>query len=179
MRATETKDARLGTVDRSGDEFRLAFVRDYAHSTPRVWRWLTDPDRTRTWWADSVIDLRVGGAFSLRWLNGADGKPLDWWPGEIIELEPERVLAHTNVTHGVLRWELHPTPAGTRLLLTNTISPSEDRLVTMSLGGWHLHLDHLRDSLEGRVIDWTRWYPTFGDKWDDVHTQYQRVTGLP
>jgi hypothetical protein len=78
----------------------------------------------------------------------------------------------------MLRWELEAIPTGTRLRFTNTLVPGEPRYVTMSLGGWHLHLDHLYGALEGESPDWTRWYPDYGPAWQKVHDEYREATAL-
>jgi uncharacterized protein YndB with AHSA1/START domain len=169
----------LGSVERVGDDlFELRFVRDYPHPVETVWRSLTDPAQTSLWWAESRIDLRVGGSLDLRWLNGEDGAPQEWTRGEILSLDEGRSIEFTNSVHGMLRWELEPTPDGTRLTLVNRVSPGEERFVPMSLGGWHMHLDHLAAVLEGGRIDWPRWYPEhFGD-WEVLRDEYRRVTGV-
>jgi uncharacterized protein YndB with AHSA1/START domain len=180
-RATNTDLARfpLGTATGTGEDWRLDFVRDYPHPPERIWRSLTDPGQTRLWWAESDIDLRVGGRFNLRWLNGPDSQPMDWWDGQITVLEPPHLLEHTNSVHGVLRWQVEPTDRGTRLTFTNRITVPEKRFVTMSLAGWHAHLDHLLESVELREPDWPSWYQEFGEPWEELHTRYQAATGLP
>jgi len=169
---------QFGTVKRVGASFELTFDRDYPHPVDVVWASITDPDKTRLWWAESRIDPRVGGEFAVRWLNGEDGRPMEWLGGEILALDPGRLIEITNAQHGFLRWRVAPTPSGTRLAFTNRLTPPEERFVTMSLGGWHLHLDHLASVLAGGSVDWSTWYPDFGPAWTAVHERYRRVTGL-
>jgi len=184
------RTAPLGTAERqdsAGDSvpapgepaYLLRFEREYGHTVDTVWRYLTEPLKTRQWWAESRIEPNVGGRFDLRWLNGDDGNPLEWWRGTLTEIEPHRVLEHTNSAHGLLRWQLAPTASGTALTFLNTITPPEPRFVTLSLGGWHLHLEHLGAALDGAVIDWPHWYRDFGAHFDDVHARYRNSTGLP
>jgi uncharacterized protein YndB with AHSA1/START domain len=172
--------ASLGTLQRHGDSFELRFTRDFAHEPAALWRAITDPDSTRRWWAETVVDLRVGGEWRVRWLNGEDGGPLEWLSGRIVELEPERLVEFTNEAHGVLRWQLEPIASGTRLVLVNTVAPPEPRFVTMSLAGWHVHLEHLSAVLDGSVvaIDWPHWYRDHFPRWQRLHAAYQESTGL-
>jgi uncharacterized protein YndB with AHSA1/START domain len=175
----DTARSPLGSVERLADDlFELRFERDYPHPIDAVWRSLTDPRETRLWWAESRIDLRVGGVFDLRWLNGEDGRPQHWTHGEIVALDEGRSIEITNSDHGVLLWTVEPVDRGTRLTMINRVRPGEQRHVTMSLGGWHVHLDHLADTLDGGHIDWTRWYPEHFSEWETVHAEYRRVTGL-
>lgn len=45
----------------------------------------------------------------------------------------------------------------------------------MSLGGWHAHLDHLHEALDGKEIGWADWYPDFLNAWQSFHDEYQKV----
>jgi len=42
----------------------------------------------------------------------------------------------------------------------------------MSLGGWHVHLDHLADVLDGESVDWPNWNADFLPAWESVRDQY-------
>lgn len=175
---TDYRRFPLGTFSRDAGTVELVFVREYPYPVERIWRSITDPRQTRLWWAESEIELRTGGRFALRWLNGEDGKALDWWDGEITAIEPERLLEHTNSVHGLLRWELEPIENGTRLRLTDRIAPDEDRYIAMSLAGWHVHLDHLLESIEGREPRWDNWYKVHAAGWEIVRADYRREYGL-
>jgi uncharacterized protein YndB with AHSA1/START domain len=169
----------LGTLLRTGDIAELTFVRDYPYSPERIWASITDPEQTRLWWAEARIDLATGGRFDLRWLNGEDGTPLDWTSGEVTELDPLRLLEHSNSTHGRLRWRLEPNEGGTTLIFVNQIAPGDDRFIAMSLAGWHTHLDHLPDAIEGRGPSWDSWYEVHFPRWEELHAAYRRVGDLP
>jgi uncharacterized protein YndB with AHSA1/START domain len=166
----------LGNViAHAGDRYSLTFVRDYPHSIDRIWQAITDPERTRTWWAATRIDLREGGQFDVQWLNGENGQPQHWTTGVILYLDPPNLLEQTNSDHGVLRWELAPLAGdSTRLTFTNEFS-GEGKWVPMSLGGWHAHLDHLHEALDGKEIGWADWYPDFIHAWQSLHDEYQKV----
>jgi hypothetical protein len=63
--------------------------------------------------------------------------------------------------------------------LTFTASyPERDEETRLSLlAGWHIHLDHLADALEGRAQDWPRWMDEQLPRWQEHHERYAaRVT---
>lgn len=170
----------LGTITALGEgEYESRFVRDLPHEVTRVWAAITDPRITVRWWAEARIDARVGGEFRVRWLNGEDGSPREWLAGEIVGLDAPRFIELTNEAHGVLRWQLAPTPGGTRLVFT--VGPVTEEFATMSLAGWHVHLDHLAAVLDGAVdaVDWPNWYRDYLPRWERVRAGYQTATGLP
>ncbi len=43
----------------------------------------------------------------------------------------------------------------------------------MSLASWHVHLDHLKESLSGKAVDWPRWWDDFYPSWEKIHASYQ------
>ncbi|KQO99600.1 SRPBCC family protein [Leifsonia sp. Leaf264] len=169
-RHSSQDSAPLGSVERVDEDWRITFVREYGHQVDEVWAMLTDPGLTRLWWADARIEPRVGGRFDLRWLNSPEAG--EWWAGAVTAWEPGRLLEFTNSEHGLLRWELEPTDAGTRLRFTDLIRPEEERFVAMSLAGWHLHLDHLADALDGTGQDWDGWMQRWLPTWQDLHAEY-------
>ncbi len=152
-----------GAVLHGGERATLTLQREYPHPVAALWTALTVPEVTRRWWAALRADLRPGGEFSLMWLNG-DPAELEWWPGQVVALDPPRLLEHTSSEHGLLRWELEPVEAGalrarTRLRLTNELE-GEDAWVPMSLAVWHLHLEALERALTGGAVDWLDWSVT-------------------
>ena len=169
----------LGSVEQQGKAYTLDFEREYPFSAETIWAALTRPELTAQWWAEAEIDLRVGEVFRLRWLNSKDGEAQHWTGGEITALEPLQLLEHTNSDHGMLRWHLEERDGSTVLTLTNVVTPPERRFVTMSLAGWHVHLDHLQEALEGGTIDWPNWYPDYESAWAELREIYADINGLP
>lgn len=172
----------LGSVDRRSDDSAvLTLVRDYPFPAGEVWAMLIDPANTEKWWARTRGAARTGSSFDLKWLNAKDtgeGNELDWWNGKVLAAEPERLFEITNAMHGTIRVELESTDggAGTRMVFTNTIhAPEEVHL--MSLAGWHCHLDHLQEALEGKSVDWPHWWDDFYPAWETIHTAYQAAQG--
>ena len=45
----------------------------------------------------------------------------------------------------------------------------------MSLAGWHVHLDHLQEALEGKSVDWQHWWDDFYPCWEQAHALYAAV----
>lgn len=154
---------------------RLVFVREYAHPTYRVWAAITDPGETVRWWAAARGKAEVGSEFSLKWLNGGDNE-LEWWHGEVLRCDPPRLFEHSNSQHGLLRWELESAVVGgkedgTRLTFINVVAAPGDT-VSMGLAGWHVHLDHLQEALEGKDVDWPAWHQDFLPAWEKIHQGY-------
>ncbi|MGO4383447.1 SRPBCC domain-containing protein [Specibacter sp. RAF43] len=165
----------LGTVETlDGDRVKLTFTRDYAAARETVWAMLTDPEQTIRWWAMVRGAARTGSSFDLKWLNVKDlghGTDLDWWNGHVVEAAEPRVLEITNAMHGIIRAELTALTGKTRLVFTNIISVPEE-MVLMSLAGWHVHLDHLQEALDGKSVDWPHWWDDFYPCWEKVHAAY-------
>jgi len=168
----------LGTVSRLGpDRTQLTLTRDYAAAPEKVWAMLTEPGQTQQWWCKVRGTARTGSSFDLKWLNVKDeghGIETDWWNGRVIEAVEPQVLELSNSMHGTIKVELSPLGSGTRLVFTNTISVPED-VVLMSLAGWHVHLDHLQEALEGKSVDWQHWWDDFYPCWEQVHAAYTKA----
>lgn len=152
----------------------LVFTRRYAAAPEVVWAMLTDPAKTLMWWAKVRGNAKTGSSFDLKWLNVKDeghGIETDWWYGRVIEADEPRILEISNSMHGRIRIELEPDGDGTRLLFRNTVAvPAE--VVLMSLAGWHVHLDHLQEALEGKSVDWQHWWDDFYPCWEKIHALY-------
>lgn len=120
----------------------------------RVWAYLTQPQFLRTWLAESIMDLRVGGAVALHFDTDevperAKAGAID--QGIITRYEPPHVLAYTwqKAPNGPITshvtFELEAVGNQVRLVLTHS------RLVPSSLAsfgtGWHTHLTVLQAHL--------------------------------
>lgn len=167
----------LGTVEQIDNERTvLSFERTYRHPVEDVWSALTKPEETVKWLAESDSRLQVGGHFNLQWLN-VDDANLEWWDGRILQIEPPHLLVYTNSAHGLLRWELEPADDdggnGSCLKFSNVVNAVGETAL-MSAAGWHAHLDHLREALDGNAMDWPRWWEDFHPSWEAIHAEYQR-----
>lgn len=141
------KDRPIGRIVRDGDEFTLLLEREYPVPIESVWNALVEPDKLARWLAPVRHDGRVGGRFAIDF--GAEQ------PGGIIRVwEPPRALAFDWGEDGgasLVRFDLEPTDAGTRLLLTHSRQSAE--LASGTGPGWHAHLDVLGVILEGGTFD--------------------------
>lgn len=136
---------------REDGSYEVRFERALAQSIEKVWAALTDPAVLRTWIGEVTIEPKIGGAFILRF-NGSSAV----MTGEITQFEPPRVIEYTwtepHYAPALVRWELAPDGAGTRLALTHTAPPEAHRSDVIGyLGGWHDYLDNLPAVLDGRT----------------------------
>ncbi|ALV47170.1 hypothetical protein MB46_18420 [Arthrobacter alpinus] len=152
----------------------LSLTRQYAAAPEVVWAMLTDPEKTQMWWAKVRGQSKTGSSFDLKWLNLKDeghGIESDWWYGRIVEANEPSLLEFSNDMHGRIRIELTPAENGTRLVFTNVIAVQPE-VVLMSLAGWHVHLDHLQEALDGKSVDWQHWWDDFYPCWEQAHALY-------
>ncbi|MEV8181752.1 SRPBCC domain-containing protein [Specibacter sp. NPDC078692] len=165
----------LGTAAAVDEErTELVFTRQYTAAPEAVWAMLTEPEKTPQWWAKVRGQAKTGSSFDLKWLNVKDeghGIETDWWNGRVVAAEAPRLLEISNSMHGRIRIELTATESGTAMTFSNTVAvPAE--VVLMSLAGWHVHLDHLHDALEGKSVDWQHWWDDFYPCWEQIHARY-------
>ena len=165
----------LGTATVLDEErTELAFTRHYPVAPDMLWDMLTNPEKTPMWWAKVRGQAKTGSSFDLKWLNVKDeghGIETDWWYGRVVEAEEPRLLEFTNTMHGRIRMELSPVGEGTELIFHNVVSVPEE-VVLMSLAGWHVHLDHLQEALDGKSVDWQHWWDDFHPCWQQAHALY-------
>lgn len=119
----------------------------------RVWAHLTESEKRARWFAAGAMDLRVGGALTLRFdharlshektpperWRGAEGHVAD---GVITRCEPPRLLAFTwgsGDDASEVAFELTARGTDVLLVLTHRKLPSRDDVADVS-GGWHAHL---------------------------------------
>jgi hypothetical protein len=43
---------------------------------------------------------------------------------------------------------------------------------TKVIAGWHIHLDHLEEVLDGGTIDWPNWDREHRPDWERIHERY-------
>lgn len=165
----------LGTCSPvDGERTELVFTRHYPGAPEAVWEMFTNPDKTVLWWAKTRGMAKSGSSFDLKWLNVKDeghGIETDWWYGRVIEAQAPRVFEISNAMHGRIRITLAADGDGTQVVFANTIEvPAE--VVNLSLAGWHVHLDHLQEALQGKSVDWQHWWDDFYPGWEQVHALY-------
>ena len=133
----------------------------------RVWDYLTQSDKRRTWLAAGPMELRAGGqvenVFRNSELTRNDDPPPAHMaafaehrvPGEIIACDPPHLLAYSwggaaeAGASSEVRFELAPRDG--KVLLTVTHRRLTDHGAMLNVAaGWHTHLGILADRLEGR-----------------------------
>ena len=134
---------------RSGGEIQAIMTRSFEHSPATVWAMLTDPARLPLWLAPGEIELRLGGAARLDFVDSGtviDSHVTALVPGSLLEYswsgpgEPARPV----------RWELTPENGGAQLTLTVRTPEGED--AGRACAGWEAHLEMLAAALEGVPI---------------------------
>jgi uncharacterized protein YndB with AHSA1/START domain len=165
---THPADATLRTRD---GRHVLRYERRLAHPIDRVWAAVTDPAELRGWLAEAEVDLAVGGRVDLRWLNTDDEGNTATATGRVTAVDPPRLVEYDTEPHGVLRFELREDGPGTALTFTITTRAPADQ-VDLARSGWHIHLEHLAEALDGRPVDWPRWTDEHRARFDEIHAAY-------
>ncbi|MEA2383506.1 MAG: hypothetical protein QOH72_3477 [Solirubrobacteraceae bacterium] len=168
---TTTTHPADGTLDTRDGRHVLRYERRLSHPIDRVWAALTEPRELRGWLADADIELVRGGRVQLRWLNSDDEGNSAVADGTVTALDPPRLLELDTDPHGILRWELREAGGGTDLTFTASV-PAPNEAVRLARAGWHIHLEHLADALDGRSVDWPAWSTEHRPRWDQIHDAY-------
>ena len=167
-----TTHAADGTLETRAGRHVLRYERRLAHPVSRVWAALTERSELRAWLAEAeVLELQPGGRVRLAWLNTDDQGNRAVASGTITALEPPRLLEMDVEPHGVLRFELREDGPGTALVFTVSVAAPMDQ-VGLALAGWHIHLEHLADALDGRPVDWPAWDAVHRPRWDALYAAY-------
>ena len=165
-----------GTLERRGDLRVIRFERRLGHPVERVWRALTEPGEIAAWLALAELDLVEGGDVVLTWQNTDPEGNTAVARGTVSALDPPRLVEFDTDIHGRLRWELEPDGDATRLRFTAEVElPDEYELEV--LAGWHIHLDHLEEVLDGGTIDWPNWSRDHMPAWERIRERYEAETG--
>ena len=134
------------TFTRRGDlvEARLSLLLD--NHIEEVWSALTQPFLLAQWLAPGEIELHVGGAAKLQFVDS--GIVID---SQVTAYKFQQVLEYSWSGPGEpvrpLRWELEPLGPITRLTLTLRLPADED--AGRAAAGWAAHLDMLAAALAG------------------------------
>jgi uncharacterized protein YndB with AHSA1/START domain len=133
----------------------LRFERRLAHPPEKVWKALTDPAELGHWFPQDLEGSFTPGG-TLRFVfRGTPptlgGKVITDFTGEVLEIDPPRVLAYT-WGEDTLRWSLTPDGDGCLLVFTDTLA--ERGKAARDGAGWHVCLDALLAQLGGPVNGW-------------------------
>lgn len=155
----------LGSVTREGETVVLTYERELSHPPEKVWRAITESEHLREWFPVDIIGERATGA-PLR---------LTFWPealeqageeieaagmdredptllGEVLTWEPPRVFEFTWDTER-LHFGLTPSESGTTLRVVIRTTEPAPRGYASTAAGYHMCLDALGASLDGRRIE--------------------------
>ena len=161
-------------VRKDGEKWTLVLERELAHPPAKVWRALTEPEHLREWAPfDADRKLDSVGAATLATV----GAPTPQVSQSQIKRADAPRLLEFDWGGQDIRWELQPTAAGgTRLTLWHNIARS---FVAMGAAGWHVCLDVLERSLDGRPIGRI----VGGDAlhfegWQRLHAEYAKQFGV-
>jgi uncharacterized protein YndB with AHSA1/START domain len=163
-----------GTLEIRDGTTVLRYERRLPHPVARVWRALTEPAELRGWLAEAELEPAPGGTVRLRWLNTDDEGNVAIARGNVARWEPPQVLELDTDIHGRLRFELEPDGAdATRLTFTVEHDALPGEAVVKVRAGWHIHLEHLAEALDGTPVDWPRWGEEHRPRWDALAQRYE------
>ncbi|MFU8850078.1 SRPBCC family protein [Micromonospora sp. SL1-18] len=155
-----------------GDRWDLVFVRDLRHPPEKVWAALTEPDRLAQW--APFLASRDLGTPGDATLSTVDGEQRFDAPATVLHAERPALLEYT-WGDDLLRWELTPTDAGTRLTLRHRIGKPD--LAPMVAAGWHLCLDVAGHLLDGDPVGPIRGAEAMDFGWERLRDAYAERLG--
>jgi uncharacterized protein YndB with AHSA1/START domain len=143
-----------GSLEQTADGgYVVAFDRVMNRSPEDIWSALTDKERLARWLGDVEVDLRVGGAYIIRFRTMSVVMT-----GQITALEPGRMIEYSwlenyGMPSSLVRWEIVPLAAGCRLKLTHRFPPGcKLKDMTSFLGGWHAFMDAIPIAAGGAFV---------------------------
>jgi uncharacterized protein YndB with AHSA1/START domain len=144
-----------GTLEPTGDQWRLRFTRHLAHPPEKVWRALTEPEHREAWFPQKIVgEWRVGAPLKFVSEYGD-------FEGRVLAYEPESIVEFLWGTD-VIRLELTAEQGGTLLTLSDTFA--ERGKAARDAAGWHVCLDALEAELNGgggRQTEWQQVHPRY------------------
>lgn len=130
----------------TGDTTHVDFSLTLDNHLEEVWVALTEPAWLAAWLAPGNIELRIGGAAKLDFVDS--GVMID---SKVTAVAPQRVLEYSWSSPGEplrpIRWELEPIGPTTLLTLRLSVPANED--VARAAAGWAAHLEMLLTALIG------------------------------
>ena len=161
------------SIRKDADSWTLVLVRELAHSPAKVWEALTEPEHLREWAPfDSDKSLGAVGTATLTTVGSPTPHITE---AKVKRADAPRVLEYTWGGQDV-RWELEPVGKSTRLTLWHNI---DRRFIAMGAAGWHLCIDVMDASLDGKPIgrivgpDAMKF-----EGWQRLHSEYAKQFGI-
>lgn len=132
---------RHGRLSQHDGRWQLTFYRHLPHPPEKVWRALTEAEHLAAWFPTRIDGDRTQGA-ALRFVfPNREGPTLE---GEMTIFQTPKVLEFT-WGPDIVRFELEPLRAGTRLTLVHTFDEQEK--ATRDAEGWRQVLNRLDECL--------------------------------
>jgi uncharacterized protein YndB with AHSA1/START domain len=150
---------RLGELERSGEHWRIRFVRDFRYPAEKVWSAITEPEHLVAWFPTGIVGRIEPGA---KLVFEDDAVPT--FDGEVLAYEEPRLLV-MRWGPDIIRVEIETTSEGCTLIFTDVFA--EIGKASRDAAGWHECLDRLEYSLGERTFPWSP-----GERWSGVHEKY-------
>lgn len=160
------------------DGWTLIFTRELPQPPQRVWEVLTDPEHLRAWSPYTANrNLASTGDAVLTMLDSEQ----PGIPTTVTRAEPPHLLEYTwqleQFGKSVLRWELQPSPGGTRLTLRQSIRDVD--WIPKVAAGWHLCLFVAEQLLRGQPIAPIIGEAALAHGWEALRDAYAARLQLP
>ena len=164
---------QLGELRKEPDGYSIKLERHLDYPVLTVWDAITNPEKLAVWFMDLEMELQAGAKMTLRF-NDEDktvtyGKIVQVVPGKLFEF----LWLNDDGPDEHARWELFEEgPSKCRLVLT--YSRLADKYAINVSAGWHVMLNHLEKTLDGRMEQ----YPYDGGESDEQRAMveaYARV----
>lgn len=160
------------TIEKNGDAWTLVVTRDFSHAPDVVWDAITDPAQLREW-APFDVDVNLGrtGPATLTTVGTPTPHHTET---RVTRADRPSVLEYAWGANA-MRWELTPTPRGTRLTLWHGI---EKNYIAMGAAGWQICFDVLAQALAGAPIGRIVAGEAMQFGWPRLHQEYLAHFGL-
>lgn len=153
--------------------YTLTFVRDLRHPPAKVWAALTEPEQLGAW-SPFTTDQNLSRPGEAT-LTMVDGETRVEMAATVHRAEPPTLLEYT-WGGDLLRWELAPTGAGTRLTLFHTL---QDRgWASKVAAGWHQCLVVAERLMDGDPIPPIRGQDALNYGWQELADAYESETAV-
>ena len=158
-------------VQKDGDTWTLALVRDLRHAPEKVWQALVDPAQLHQWApfdADGRLDT-AGAKVTLSTVGAGQNSVTT-----IRRADAPHALEY-DWNGALMRWELKPHGAGTRLMLWHAI---DRRYIAMGAAGWHICLDVLDHLVAGQPLGRIVGGEAMKHEWPRLNKEYAAQFGV-
>ncbi|MER2294515.1 MAG: SRPBCC family protein [Desemzia incerta] len=154
------------SIRKMDDQVIAEFEKEYPVEIDLVWRMLAENQYLQKWFADLKIEtLEEGGKILFDMKDGTFEEMT------ITSLSVPNVLEYT-WGNDLVRFDVTPSKAGTRLIFKETISEVTDH-TPKDITGWHICLDVIEailsnEELPDRQLSYNEWYPVYEEKFTEL-----------